>query len=92
MTLQRLVPRKASGVFLIDHPDGRQENVDTLQCAHCQAVWTPAWGSGKQRGWCYRCQGPTCGKERCEKGCAPWERELEAMEARDRLRRAVERL
>lgn len=36
-----------------------------LRCVHCGAFWTPAPGSGRERGWCVLHNGPLCGATRC---------------------------
>jgi hypothetical protein len=38
---------------------------DTKQCCHCGGHFIIRRGSGVRRGWCTRCQGVTCGGERC---------------------------
>lgn len=60
--------------------DGLVTERDTVMCVHCQMHWQVQPGSGRERGFCLRCMGPTCGKEVCEAGCTPWERLIEAME------------
>jgi len=47
-------------------------------------------GSGTQRAYCFRCNKPTCAKERCLT-CVPFERKLEEVEQRYRLHKAMER-
>ena len=89
MTLLRLNPR-ASGEFqVVSLETGRvlQEG-QTLSCCHCQRTWAVRPGSGRQRGWCLRCNAPTCGGPACLT-CLPWERQMEIMERRAGLRRAV---
>ena len=53
--------------------------IGTLQCCHCMKHWIPQPGSGRVRGWCWRCQGPICGPS-CVK-CIPKELMLENIEA-----------
>lgn len=65
-----------SGPLLPDQmPEG-----DTLMCVHCQCHWAIRPGSGTKRGFCLRCNGPTCGKQDCETRCIPFEKAIEAME------------
>lgn len=52
---------------------------DTLQCVHCGVHWVVVRGSGRRRGFCMKCMGPTCSPE-CSKACVPQERMLEAIE------------
>ena len=70
---------------------GEVEEYDTFTCPHCNGVCFIRPGSGTQRGYCFRCNLPTCGKERCM-SCIPFERKMEEMEARSRLRRALDRV
>jgi len=67
---------RASGGIMIDG----QHVADTLQCVHCQHTWIPIRGSGKERGFCMRCHGPTCGTKECDR-CVPFELKLELEEA-----------
>lgn len=58
--------------------EGGFREADTLQCVHCQAHWVVQPGSGRQRGFCMRCMGPTCGAS-CD-ACVPFERWLDSVE------------
>lgn len=79
----------AHGIITVD---GRiVEETDQASCVHCQFNWVVKPGSGTKRGWCWRCGGPTCGKQKCETRCDPWERWVERVEARSRLQEAVAR-
>jgi len=88
--------RKAKGYLLVTEPDQPDIERETLQCAHCQKHWMIKPGSGIQRGWCFRCQGPTCGKRNCETKCVPAERMIEEIEGKlhgaKNLTLAIERL
>ena len=70
---------------------GEVEEYDTFTCPHCNGVCVIRPGSGTQRGYCFRCNLPTCGREHCI-SCIPFERKMEEMEARYRLRRALDRV
>lgn len=76
-------PLKVSGAILMDGGSGSgwTQIADTLQCKHCQKHWQVVPGSGRQRGWCRYCDGPTCGAERCC-DCQPFEVQMEIMEGR----------
>lgn len=50
----------------------------TLQCVHCGGHWVPRPGSGIERGFCTRCNGPVCGRGCAE--CVPAEQMLENIE------------
>lgn len=76
--------RSPHGILLATHWDGTREERDILTCCHCQYAWEVRPGSGKRRGWCARCSGPTCGKRRCETACEPFERWLEMVERKAR--------
>lgn len=64
----------------------------TLQCCHCPAHWVVRTGSGTVRGWCQKCNRPTCGARDCDasgpNGCMPWEEKMRLIEAREKLRLA----
>ena len=70
---------------------GEVEEYDTFTCPHCNGVCFIRPGSGKQRGYCFRCNLPTCGKKRCG-ACVPFERKMEEMEARHRLWQALDKV
>jgi len=72
--------RPAGHVIMVD-PGGVELMADTLQCVHCGAHWIVKPGSGRKRGFCLKCMGPTCGSPRCEHSCNPVEAQIEAMEA-----------
>ena len=71
--------RKPRGHVWISKPDGQTVEFDTLQCKHCGRHWTVMPGSGRRRGFCVRCNGPTCGKQSCET-CIPKELFLDNVE------------
>lgn len=64
---------------------------ETLQCRHCQMHWQVMPGSGKRRGWCPHCAGPTCGAAKCEP-CDPFEAKLERIESAARLSESLDRI
>lgn len=71
---------------------GRYEEVgQMLQCLHCQHLWEVKPGSGIERGFCFRCNGPTCGKPECDR-CLPWEMQCEIIESRVSLASAMHRI
>lgn len=90
MTLLHL-PRRPSGEFTITDLDTGRVKAEgqTMSCVHCQRTWEVHPGSGRERGWCLRCGGPTCGSKACTERCVPWERQLEIMERREALRKAA---
>ena len=74
-------PRRASGYLVIVSPTGTIEG-ETLSCVHCQYTWQVEPESRRKRGFCFRCNGATCGKKKCAKVCIPFEQALEKMERR----------
>lgn len=52
---------------------------DTLMCVHCGQHYIVQPGSGKQRGFCTKCMGVTCGRRKCKK-CVPLEQFIESLE------------
>ncbi len=83
--------RRPKGYMLATGPLGVEDEGETLQCAHCQMHWKIVPGSGRQRGLCLNCNGPTCGKGPCETKCIPAEKMIEQIEGRQRLDKAIER-
>ena len=75
--------RRPMGATFLSDPIGSSE-ADTLMCQHCGAHWQVQPGSGRKRGWCFNCDGPTCGKQACEETCVPLEAAIEEMERKDR--------
>jgi len=82
----RLAQRHAAGALIqVNLEDDRGTTKDTQLCVHCGMHWVPRRGSGRRRGWCWRCTGATCGKQACETRCVPMERMIELLEARGRV-------
>lgn len=61
---------------------GQASEAETQMCVHCQHHWIIVPGSGRVRGFCFLCNGLTCGDPRCEE-CIPWEKKLEISEGRN---------
>lgn len=83
--LLRLAQRQPAGVILISTPDGKVRDMDTVRCAHCGTHWVPEPGSGRERGWCFRCAALTCGREPCETTCQTVEQWCERIERYARI-------
>lgn len=86
---------RRSGYLTITDP-GRPKlvEVDTVTCAHCQRVILLNEQDGTKKpppAHCLRCDHAVCESERCNsiRGCTPFEKKLEAIEARDRLMRSI---
>ena len=88
--INRLSLHKPGGYGIISGPPDVFEEHDTFTCPHCNGVCIVRPGSGTQRGFCFQCGKPTCGRQPCQT-CIPWEQQMEAMENRYRLHRAMER-
>lgn len=97
--------RPVTGYATIVDPDAPLFERDTTTCGHCQRVIfvkpgtaqttylifdRVSWTWKEELGaFCRVCMRPIC-LPCCDRGrCLPWERQLEASEARDRLRRSV---
>ena len=79
---QRVTVRRPAGQVLVTGPPELEMEGETLQCVHCQMHWVVEVGSGKLRGFCRNCMGPTCGKQLCMEHCIPAEKMIEEMERR----------
>lgn len=78
--------RREYGTAEWTHADGRTRTCKTITCCHCNNVTIIQQGAKAEDcgGFCLRCMQPTC-KGCADKGCTPFERELERQEARGRL-------
>ena len=63
---------RSGTVVSTPYEGGREVQSDTLTCCHCGFTWVPAPGSGRRRGFCFRCNGHICGRFCCDQlGCIP---------------------
>ena len=69
------VVRPHGTIIIIDPAFAREIQRDTLTCCHCNKVWVVQHGSGKARGFCYRCNRVTCGGPGCLE-CVPIEKRI----------------
>lgn len=78
--------RREQGVAEWTHAGGQTLTLATFTCCHCNDVTVVARGAKPDDcgGFCLRCMRPTC-RACADKGCTPFERELERQEARGRL-------
>lgn len=76
--------RRPGGYGIVTGPEGITDEHDTYTCCHCNRVVVVRPGSGKERGFCFLCHAPHCGRGGCWK-CVPFERKLEAYERRHQL-------
>ena len=71
---------REAGLITIADPgmDRALSEVKTAQCCHCGGHFPFGPGHTKDRGWCYRCNGPICGAGCLD--CVPQEAMLEILE------------
>ena len=81
---------RVEGYAIITDNWGATQEMDTFTCSHCNGIQFIRPASGTQRGYCFNCNHPTCGRERCL-NCVPFERMIEEIEGRSRLRQAMDR-
>ncbi len=90
--LLKYTVRRPSGLFLItDTETGKVTERESLSCVHCQYTWMVEPGSGHERGFCFRCDGVTCGNRPCDT-CEPVELWAERMEGKISLAGALHRI
>ncbi len=65
--------------YSVAQGEGRDQEFDYLQCVHCALQFQVTPLSGKKRGFCTNCKGPTCGKPKCDP-CIHWKKKLELIE------------
>jgi len=75
MHLLKHVSRKSLSDIIITYDDGREVCGEMLHCVHCGFMWQVKPGSGKKRGFCQKCSGPTCGRTDCDT-CIPLMKKL----------------
>lgn len=80
--------RNPKGYAIITGPDHPDIEWDTFTCKHCQHVVrvTPFCDAADAGGRCLVCDSLIC-KGCLGKPCLPFEKKIEAMEARERFRR-----
>lgn len=82
--------RNAGGYSVITEPGKADVECDTFTCKHCNTVVfvQPMARAEDLGGRCTLCDALICSK--CVgKGCDPFEKKLDRIEASDRLRRAI---
>lgn len=82
--------RKAGGSAVWSNADGTTE-CDTFTCTHCNTVVfvRPKTDPASLGGFCRLCYKHICGPCADKGVCTPFEKKLEEVEARDRLRRSI---
>lgn len=92
---------RPQGYAIIVDPDAQTREFDTITCNHCQKLVFMKPGHTRQAfdagdktnpstahdpgGFCRQCMQPVCGACADLGTCTPFEKKLEAMEARGRL-------
>lgn len=71
MLIPKLTVPSPKSNIIIAHEMGKVDEWDCVQCVHCTGAIKIEAGSGKKRGFCMKCMGPTCGQPDCESGCRP---------------------
>lgn len=84
--------RRPQGYATITEPGKNTVEMDTFTCGHCNRIVhvKPFQAPEELGGGCRLCMSPICAACAGQGGCDPFEKKLERMEARDRLRRAAE--
>lgn len=82
--------RREGGYACITSPDGVAE-YDSYTCSHCQRInlVKPKQRAEDLGGLCKQCMGLIC-SQCVSLPCRPFEKQLEAWEARDRFRRSID--
>jgi hypothetical protein len=70
---------REDGLITIASEYGNVVEKPTLQCRHCGAHFVVVKGSGRIRGFCLACMGPTCGARKCI-AHSPFEKRLDLVE------------
>ena len=80
------------GYLQIFHQDAPVEERDSFSCFHCGRVtWVkPKCDPADLGGFCRTCAKLICPECNAKGDCMPWEKQMEIMEARDRLYKAAQ--
>ena len=83
--------RKPQGYAITVEPGKKDVEEDTITCCHCNKVvfLKPRQDPTEVGGFCRLCMMHTCSECADNGTCTPFEKRLEAMEAKDRLRRSI---
>jgi hypothetical protein len=82
--------RRPGGEVHVSDPEGPDTRFDTFTCNHCNTVVfvKPMQDPSELGGFCRMCMRHICGPCTAHAGCIPFEKKLDAMERRERLRRS----
>lgn len=83
--------RRPQGYAVTTEADGKVLEEDTFTCGHCNTIVfvQPRQNPSEMGGFCRMCMGHTCATCAGIGTCEPFEKKMEAMERRDRLRRSI---
>jgi len=79
---------RAQGFIESFGPEGRRE-IETFTCCHCNSICNVPPPTATEVGFCARCSARECLPCARKNRCVPFEKKLEAMEARGRLLKAM---
>lgn len=84
--------RRPGGYAITTEPGKADVEEDTFTCGHCGGIVfvKPRQDPSSMGGFCRLCMAHLCAPCADQRSCMPFERRLEALESRDRLRRAAE--
>lgn len=82
---------RAGGYIVTTTAEGKTVERDSISCAHCQrhVIIPPGPPRDDLFGTCWHCSKFICVPCANLRTCTPWERQLEKIEARDRMLRAI---
>jgi hypothetical protein len=81
--------RRPGGYAAISDPERPIKECDTFTCCHCNTVVFVTGPVDDMGGFCTLCMKHTCKDCNAKGTCSPFEKKIERMERRDRLRRAA---
>jgi hypothetical protein len=83
--------RRPQGYAVVVDPGGKTREFDTLKCWHCQRILfvKPKQDPATMGGFCRNCMQHICGPCADKGVCAPFMKQIEESEERDRRRREV---
>ena len=67
--------KASSDIIVTDEYGNITKEREMLRCVHCGFHWEVQPGSGRKRGFCQKCCGPTCGSTQCDT-CNPVMKQL----------------
>ena len=86
------MPGRADGGYALwTGSDGKRQELATFTCSHCQRVIfvQPRQDPASLGGFCRQCMKHICGGCVNQGVCTPWEKQMEKMERRSRMLKAM---